>query len=62
MRGSGRAVLAAALAAGVIFGAPAVAGASGDGLEPGGLTDFDERVTVSVVFVSFDEGAAKWPH
>jgi hypothetical protein len=60
MRGIGRAALAAAVAAGVIFGAPAVAGASGDGLEPGGLTDFDERVTVNVVFVGFDEGDVPW--
>jgi hypothetical protein len=60
MLGSGRAALAAALAAGVIFGAPAVAGASGDGLEPGGLTDFDESVTVNVVFVGFEEGDVPW--
>jgi hypothetical protein len=55
-----RAALAAMIVAGVIFGAPAVAGATGDGLEPGGLTDFDERVTVNVVFVGFDEGDAPW--
>jgi hypothetical protein len=56
----GRVALVGAMVAGAIFGAPAVAGASGDGLEPGGLTDFDERVTVNVVFVGFDEGDAPW--
>ena len=48
MRSRGSAALVAAMVAGVIFGAPALAAAAGDGLEPGGLTDFDERVTVNV--------------
>jgi hypothetical protein len=52
-------VVATAVAA-AILGAPAVAVAGGDGLEPGGLTDFDERVTVNVVFVGFDERDVPW--
>jgi hypothetical protein len=56
-----RKALLAVIAAGTILGAPAVAAAKGgDGLEPGGLTDFDERVTVNVVFVGFDEGDVPW--
>ena len=55
-----RTALLCAIVAGMILGAPAVAGAQGDGLEPGGLTDFDERVTVNVVFVGFDEDEAPW--
>ena len=58
MRGIGRAALVAAIAAGVILGGPAVAAA--DGLKPGGLTHFKERVTVNVVFVGFDENEAPW--
>jgi hypothetical protein len=38
---------------------PATASASG-GLEPGGLTQFKERVPVNVVFVGFDEGDVPW--
>ena len=45
---------------GAMLTVPAVAAADGDGLEPGGMTDFDERVTVNVVFVGFDEGDAPW--
>ena len=55
-----RTALVVAMVAGAILGVPAVAAADGDGLEPGGLTDFDERVTVNVVFVGFDEGDAPW--
>jgi hypothetical protein len=61
MRGMRRAAIVAAVAVGAALAAPAAAGASGgDGLEPGGLTDFDERVTVNVVFVGFDEHEAPW--
>jgi hypothetical protein len=38
---------------------PATANASG-GLQPGGLTQFKERVPVNVVFVGFDEGDVPW--
>jgi hypothetical protein len=54
----GRAALVAATVAGAVLGAPAVA--AGDGLEPGGLTRFEERVTINVVFVGFDDGDAPW--
>jgi len=60
MRGKRTAAMVAALAAGAMLGAPTVAGAAGDGLEPGGLTDFDEKVTVNVVFVGFDERDVPW--
>jgi hypothetical protein len=60
MREWGRAMVAAVAMVGAMLGAPAIAGANGDGLEPGGLTDFDERVTVNVVFVGFDEGDVPW--
>ena len=40
--------------------APATAGAADDGLNPGGVTRFPERVRVNVVFVGFDEGDAPW--
>jgi hypothetical protein len=53
-----RRVLVAATVVGAVLGAPAVAAA--DGLEPGGLTRFDERVTVNVVFVGFDERDVPW--
>jgi hypothetical protein len=52
--------IVAAVVVGAGFAVPAVAGADGDGLEPGGLTDFDERVTVNVVFVGFDERDVPW--
>jgi hypothetical protein len=55
-----RAGLVVAIVTGMLLGAPAVAAADGDGLEPGGRTDFDERVTVNVVFVGFDEGDVPW--
>jgi hypothetical protein len=55
---TGRLAFLAAMLAGTVFAAPAAA--AGDGLEPGGMTDFDERVTVNVVFVGFDEGDAPW--
>lgn len=55
-----RAALVATVVAAATFGAPAVAAADGDGLQPGALTDFDERVTVNVVFVGFDEGDVPW--
>ncbi len=48
----------ASAAVGAALAMPAVAGA--DGLEPGGLTRFKERVSVNVVFVGFDEGDAPW--
>ena len=54
----GKAALVAATIMGAMLGAPAVAAA--DGLEPGGLTRFDERVTVNVVFVGFDEREVPW--
>lgn len=52
--------VALVLAIVAILGAPAAAGADGGGLKPGGLTDFDERVTVNVVFVGFDEDEVPW--
>jgi hypothetical protein len=42
------------------LGTPATAGTAGDGLNPGGVTRFAERVRVNVVFVGFDEGDAAW--
>ena len=44
----------------LVLAVPGVAAADRDGLNPGGLTDFDERVTVNVVFVGFDEHDASW--
>jgi hypothetical protein len=58
MWGKRSAAVVAAVVSGAVLGTPAAAGA--DGLNPGGLTDFDERVTVNVVFVGFDEGDAPW--
>ena len=55
-----KAALVVVMAVAAILGAPAVAAADGDGLEPGGLTRFKERVTVNVVFVGFDEDEAPW--
>jgi hypothetical protein len=55
-----KAALVLAMVVGAVCAAPGVAAAAGDGLEPGGLTDFDEKVTVNVVFVGFDEGDVPW--
>jgi hypothetical protein len=55
-----RMALVVAIVAGLILGVPAVAAADRDGLQPGGLTDFDERVTVNVVFVGLDEDDVPW--
>jgi hypothetical protein len=41
-----------------MFVAPA--GATADGLDPGGVTRFKERVPVNVVFVGFNESDAPW--
>ena len=60
MLGTRKAALVATMAVAAMLTVPAVAAADGDGLEPGGMTDFDERVTVNVVFVGFDEGDAPW--
>jgi hypothetical protein len=49
-----------AMVTGIGLAVPSVAVADGDGLQPGGLTNFDERVTVNVVFVGFDERDAPW--
>ena len=53
---------AALVVAGVlcmVLGVPAAASAD-DGLSPGGVTRFKERVAVNVVFVGFDERDAPW--
>ena len=55
-----KAALVLAMVVGAIFAAPGVAAADGDGLQPGGLTRLEERVTVNVVFVGFDEDEAQW--
>jgi hypothetical protein len=47
-----------AVALGAIAAVPAVAGAKG--LDPGGLTRFEEKVPVNVVFVGFSERDVPW--
>ena len=54
------AALAVLALLGAGLSAPATAGAADDGLNPGGVTRFPERVRVNVVFVGFDEGDAPW--
>jgi hypothetical protein len=50
------------IVAGVVAVAMVVApaGAVADGLDPGGVTRFKERVPVNVVFVGFNESDAPW--
>jgi hypothetical protein len=57
MRGMLRAAFVAVV---LMLAVPGVAAADRGGLNPGGLTDFDERVTVNVVFVGFDEADVPW--
>ena len=55
-----RAMLAAVAALGAALGVPSTAVAADEGLNPGGITRFAERVPVNVVFVGMNEGDAPW--
>jgi len=55
-----RAVLVAVAALGAALSVPSTAVAADEGLNPGGVTRFAERVPVNVVFVGMNEGDAPW--